>query len=131
MIAAFASSFTRHSPSTFSATRISPRSSAAIVSSVVNSEHLLEDRGGLAAFLLSRNKREADVPPAARAEERPGPHQQTVLAQPTRELLGRLVHRGPQIHRRRARDDTHALRLEHGQEQLALAPIDVPRALDM
>src|SRR6478609_8561425 len=66
-IAFFASSFTRHSPSTFSATRTSPRSSAAIVPSTFI-RIPPQDLGRPFALLERRDEGEADVPLAARTE---------------------------------------------------------------
>src|SRR5919205_947651 len=91
-IAAFASSLTRHSPSTFSATRVSPRSSAAIVAST-----------------------SVTAPPQGS-----GRLDEPVPEQPARERLRALAvgDLGPEVHAGAAPAQPVAPALEHGREQL-------------
>src|ERR671924_255624 len=108
-MASFASVSTTHSPSRFSATRRSPRSSASMIASTSTLESLLQDF------------RRAPAVVQAGAEAEP------------RERLRAFTagHLDPEIHRGGAARYTHAAPGERGLQQLALAPVPRARLLDV
>src|SRR5262249_35219381 len=139
-IASCTSPLTRQSSPAGSATRTSPRSSAAITSSVLTptpsslrrcSPHLAQDLRRPLALLLCRNEGEPCVALTGVAEERTGCDDDAVRQEPTRELLRRAADVDPQIKRRRRAGRAQPALLERRQQRVALAAVERPHVLDM